>query len=62
MVPYAVGVLFERRLRDGINAGTVTVAFRRWRRRQVTIGGRYRTGSGGWTSPTRGPCSPPEPT
>jgi hypothetical protein len=38
-------MLFEQRLRDGIADGTVTVAFRRWRRRQVVPGGRYRTGA-----------------
>lgn len=37
-------MLFERRLREGISAGTITMAFRRWRRRQVVAGGRYRTG------------------
>jgi hypothetical protein len=36
--------LFERRLREGLHAGTVTMAFRRWRLRQVVTGGRYRTG------------------
>jgi len=37
-------VLFERRLRDGIHDGTITVAFRRWKRPQVVAGRRYRTG------------------
>jgi hypothetical protein len=37
-------VLFEHRLRDGIADGSITVAFRRWRRPQVVAGGRYRTG------------------
>jgi hypothetical protein len=37
-------VLFEKRLREGIHAGTTTVAYRRWRRPQVAVGGRYRTG------------------
>jgi hypothetical protein len=37
-------MLFERRLREGIREGTITVAFRRWRRPQVTAGHRYRTG------------------
>jgi len=37
-------MLFERRLREGIRKGTITVAFRRWRRPQVTPGHRYRTG------------------
>jgi len=39
-------MLFEKRLRDGIAAGTVTAALRRWRRPQVVPGGRYRTGEG----------------
>lgn len=38
-------MLFERRLREGIDDGSVTVAFRRWRRPQVVAGGRYRTGT-----------------
>src|SRR5262245_35342479 len=37
-------MLFEARLREGLHDGTVTVAFRRWRRSQVVAGGRYRTG------------------
>jgi hypothetical protein len=37
-------MLFERRLREGIRKGTITAAFRRWRRPQVTPGHRYRTG------------------
>lgn len=37
-------MLFEKHLREGIHAGTTTVAFRRWKRPQVTVGGRYRTG------------------
>jgi hypothetical protein len=39
-------VRFEQRLRDGLNDGTITVAFRRWRRVQVVAGHHYRTGSG----------------
>jgi hypothetical protein len=39
-------VLFERRLRDGLADGTITVAFRRWKRPQVVAGGRYGTGLG----------------
>jgi len=38
-------MLFERRLKEGIRKGTITVAFRRWRRPQVTAGHRYRTGT-----------------
>jgi hypothetical protein len=37
---------FEARLRQGIADGTITVAFRRWKRPQVVAGHRYRTGSG----------------
>jgi hypothetical protein len=36
-------MLFERRLRDGIHDGSITVMFRRWRRSQVVAGGTYRT-------------------
>src|SRR5262245_41960311 len=39
-------VLFERRLREGIADGTISVAFRSWRRLQVVAGRRYRTGTG----------------
>jgi hypothetical protein len=39
-------VLFEQRLRDGIADGTISVAFRRWRRPQVVADRRYRTGTG----------------
>ena len=39
-------MLFERRLREGIREGTITMAFRRWRRCLVVPGGRYRTGDG----------------
>jgi biotin operon repressor len=37
---------FEPRLRQGLHDGTITVAFRRWRRTQVVAGHRYRTGAG----------------
>lgn len=37
-------MLFEQRLRDGLHNGTITVAYRRWRRSQVLAGHRYRTG------------------
>jgi len=37
-------VLFEKRLRDGIHSGRITLAFRRWQRSQVVAGHRYRTG------------------
>lgn len=39
-------MLFERRLQEGLEDGTITVVFRRWKRRQVVPGGRYRTGTG----------------
>lgn len=39
-------MLFEQRLRDGLRDGTITVAFRRWRRPQVVAGHHYRTGIG----------------
>src|SRR5664279_3146496 len=38
-------MLFERRLREGIQDGSITVAFRRWRRPHVVAGHRYRTGT-----------------
>lgn len=37
---------FEPRLRHGIHDGSITLAFRRWRRRQVVAGHHYRTGLG----------------
>jgi hypothetical protein len=40
-------VLFEKRLRDGLADGSVTLALRRWRRPQVVVGGVYRTGGDG---------------
>jgi hypothetical protein len=39
-------MLIERRLHEGIRDGSVTVMFRRWRRRQVTAGNTYRTAAG----------------
>jgi hypothetical protein len=36
-------VLFQQRWAPAIRAGEVTVTFRRWRRRQVVPGRRYRT-------------------
>jgi len=33
-------------LRRGIADGSITVAYRRWKRPQVVLGGRYRTGDG----------------
>lgn len=37
---------FEPRLRLGLHDGSITVAFRRWRRLQVVAGHQYRTGLG----------------
>lgn len=37
---------FESRLRHGLHDGSITVAFRRWRRVQVVAGHLYRTGAG----------------
>lgn len=39
-------MLIERRLHKGIRDGSVTVMFRRWKRRQVTAGNTYRTAAG----------------
>jgi biotin operon repressor len=39
-------VQFEPRLREGLHDGSITVAFRRWRRSQVVAGHKYRTGQG----------------
>ena len=44
-VSYCRGVRFEQRLRDGIHSGTIVLAFRRWKRSQVVVGRRYRTGT-----------------
>lgn len=37
---------FEARLREGIEQGTIVLAFRRWKRSQVVASHRYRTGIG----------------
>lgn len=39
-------VLFEARFRDGVQDGSVTVTFRRWKRCQAIVGNRYRTAVG----------------
>jgi hypothetical protein len=36
-------VLFEQRFRDGVQDGSITLTFRRWKRRQAIAGHRYRT-------------------
>jgi hypothetical protein len=37
------GVLFERRLQEGLRDGSIRLAFRRWRRPQAVGGRRYRS-------------------
>lgn len=39
-------MLVEKRSRDGIFDGSITVLFRRWKRRQVVAGRVYRTAAG----------------
>jgi hypothetical protein len=39
-------MLIEGRLHQGIRDGSITVMFRRWKRRQVTAGNTYRTAAG----------------
>jgi hypothetical protein len=39
-------VLIERRAREGILDGSITLLFRRWKRPQVLAGRRYRTNAG----------------
>ncbi len=39
-------MLLERRAREGILSGSVTVLYRRWRRAQVVAGRNYRTAAG----------------
>lgn len=39
-------MLFQKRFWEGIADGSVTMTFRRWKRRQVVAGNRYRTGGG----------------
>ncbi len=39
-------MLFPQRFRAGVEAGDVTLTFRRWKRSQVVAGRRYRTGVG----------------
>ena len=39
-------MLIEKRLWGGIQDGSITVMFRRWKRRQVTAGNTYRTAAG----------------
>jgi hypothetical protein len=39
-------MLFEPRLRAGLLDGSITLAFRRWKRSQVVKGHRYRMGAG----------------
>jgi biotin operon repressor len=51
-------VQFEPRLRHGIHDGTITLAFRRWRRCQVVAGHHYRTGLGMALAETVGVVEP----
>jgi hypothetical protein len=39
-------MLIEQRLHAGIRDGSITVMFRRWKRRQVVAGNTYRTAAG----------------
>ena len=39
-------MLFEQRFRAGVQDGSVTVTFRRWKRRQAVAGRSYRTAVG----------------
>ena len=39
-------MLFPNRMHDGLRDGTITLTFRRWKRPQAKVGGRYRTGGG----------------
>ncbi|MGH9013556.1 MAG: hypothetical protein ACRDZ1_06425 [Acidimicrobiia bacterium] len=39
-------MLFEQRFWPGITDGSITMTFRRWKRRQVVAGHRYRAASG----------------
>ena len=39
-------MLFQKRFWEPIRDGTMTLTFRRWKRRQVIAGNRYRTGAG----------------
>ena len=42
----SASVLFEMRFRDGVQDGSITVTFRRWKRSQAIAGHRYRTAVG----------------
>jgi hypothetical protein len=53
-------VQFEPRLRTGLHDGTITVAFRRWRRPQVVAGHQYRTGQGMVLAEAIDVMSPPD--
>ena len=46
-VPPRTGLmLFPVRMFDGLRDGSITLTFRNWKRAQVKVGGRYRTGGG----------------
>jgi hypothetical protein len=42
----AEGVIFTRRLRDGVRRGEITCSVRIWMRPHVKVGGRYRMDEG----------------
>ena len=46
MTTTLLAVLFEARFRQPIADGSVTLAFRRWKRSQAVAGNRYRTAAG----------------
>ncbi len=39
-------MLFPQRFHAGLRDGSITLTFRHWKRPQVKVGGRYRTGGG----------------
>jgi hypothetical protein len=39
-------VLMQVRFREGVESGTITLTFRRWKRLQVVVGHTYRTAAG----------------
>ena len=45
-VPTLDAVLFSMDAWPGLSDGSITVTFRRWKRNQVVVGHRYRTGGG----------------
>ena len=39
-------MLFSQRFHDGLHDGSITLTFRKWKRPQAKVGGRYATGAG----------------